>query len=146
MINWLRSIWQDITGGVSAAIQAFVNAIVSGICWVLDFIFGNVKGAWSGLAGAWKDSVGAIKSQGEALYDALAKVFGYYIPTFAMTAWWWVTHPGDLALVMFWWTVHWLEHFAWDAGHYLGEFTLALLLRNIQRVALMVETIVAAVL
>ena len=146
MLNWLRSIWQSVTGGISAVIQAFVHALVAGVCLVLDFIFGNVKSAWNELVTAAKDVATGAHILGSAVWNQLDKILTYYIPTFAMTAWWWVTNPDSLALVMLWHLLKWLEHYAWTAAQYLGEFAFALFLRNIKRFALLIETIITAVI
>jgi hypothetical protein len=42
--------------------------------------------------------------------------------------------------------VHQLEERAWQIAPYLGKFLLALLVRNVGRVARLTETIVAAIL
>ena len=146
MLNWLRSIWNTITGGVSTVIQAFVHALVSGIALVLDFIFGNVKGAWGELVTAAHEFVTGAHILGAAIWNQIDKIVTYYIPFYAYTAWWWVTNLDSLALVLLWHLLKWLEHYAWTAAQFLGEFTLALVLRNIRRLALLVETIVAAII
>ena len=146
MVNWLRSIWGFITGGVTAAVQAFVHALISGIAIVLDFIFGNVKGAWGELVTAARDLASGAHVLSSAVWNQLDKIITYYIPFYAYTAWWWVTNLDSLALVLLWHLLKWLEHYAWTAAQYLGEFTLALILRNLRRLALLVETIVTAVI
>src|SRR6266705_6789863 len=62
----------------------------------------------------------------------------------AYTAWWYVTHPGALAGLLFWPLVHLLEDNAWQAGRVLGEFTLALVARNTRRLAQLAEDIISA--
>lgn len=146
MVNWLKGIWSTITGGVSSVIQAFVHALVNGIALVLDFIFGNVKGAWVSLVDAYHDIVTGVHTFVSAVWNELNLIITYYIPTYAFTAWWWVTHLDDLALVLLWHVLKWLEHYAWTAALYLGEFILALIVRNIRRIMLLAETIVTAVL
>ncbi len=62
------------------------------------------------------------------------------------TMWHFFTHLAAFAELLFWHLVTALEAHAWDAGKYLGEFFLALIVHNIRRFALLVETIIDAVL
>lgn len=146
MLNWLSGIWGSITGGISSAIQNFVRILISGICTVLDFIFGNVGKAWDDVVNAAHDFETAAHTFGSAAWNQFDKILTYYIPTFAMTAWWWVTNLDSLAQVMLWHILKWLEYYAWPAAQFLGEFTLALILKNLRQVALMIETIITAII
>jgi hypothetical protein len=62
------------------------------------------------------------------------------------TMWHFFTHLPAFAELLFWHLITALEHHAWDVGKYLGEFFLALIVHNIRRFALLVETIVDAIL
>lgn len=146
MVSWLKGIWNTITGGISSAIQFFVHTLVNGLAFILDFIFGNVKGAWNALVDAYHDVVTGVHTFVSAVWNQLNLIITHYIPMYAFTAWWWVTHLDDLANVLLWHLLKWLEHYAWTAALYLGEFLLALILRNIRRLALLVETILTAVI
>lgn len=62
------------------------------------------------------------------------------------TAWWYVTHPAQLAALLGDPLVDWLEANSWSVARRLGSFTLALVLHNTRRLASTVEDIVAAIL
>ncbi len=61
-------------------------------------------------------------------------------------AWWWITHPENLAQFLFWHIIRWLEFYAWEAGKRLGTFGLALVRHNLHRFLILIEDIVSAVL
>lgn len=146
MLSWLERILGEIGGAVSSAVRAAISFVVGGLTSLLSGLFGLVKEAWGVLALAGGDLERAAQAFGESVWDRLAAVITHLIPRYAMTAWWWVTHPDQLARVLLWWVLHWLEQEAWTAGLYLGEFVLALIRRNVRRVALLAETIIHAVL
>lgn len=73
------------------------------------------------------------------------------------TAWHWLTHEGatmwhyfthlpDFAELLFAHLIASLEKHAWDAGKLLGEFFLALIVRNLMRFVTLMEDIVDAIL
>lgn len=62
------------------------------------------------------------------------------------TMWHYFTHLDEFAMLLFWHFVTALERLAWDVAKVLGEFLLALIVRNVVRFATLVETIVDAVL
>lgn len=146
MFDWLthtaRSVWHGVTSDVSS----FVHGVLAGLVGLLTTLFAHVTGAWDDLERAAHDLEVGAKLYGESLWRKLSEIVGYWIPHFAYTAWWWVTHPSALAETLTWHIVAWLERNAWVAGRYLGEFTLALLARNPRRIARLAETIVTAVL
>lgn len=146
MLSWLTRILQIIAGGLGSAVLNAITTLFGGLVSLLSGLFGNVKGAWAILADAGRLLEDAARAFGEAVWDRLDAVITHLIPRYAMTAWWWVTHPDRLAEVLAWWVVHWLERNAWTAARYLGEFTLALLRHELRRVADLAETVLAAIL
>lgn len=60
-------------------------------------------------------------------------------------AWWWITHPEELAEFLFWHVISALERHAWDAGKRLGTFGLALVRSNLHRFLILAEDIISAV-
>lgn len=146
MLNWLLGTIGGWFSSVGSAVYNFVKTLLAGITGVLDLIFGRVGSAWDELVNSARSVESMIHSYASSVWNVLDRILTYYIPTFAMTAWWWVTNPDALAQVLLWHLVKWLEVWAWSVAQYLGEFILALLVRNLRRVALLVETILAAVL
>lgn len=146
MLSWLVNTVGGWLGSVGSAVVNFVRSVVGGVVGLLDFIFGRVGSAWDDLVTAVKTLAGVVHEYTVSVWQVLHRIMTYYIPVFAMTAWWWVTNPDALAQVLLWHLLKWLEAWAWTVAQYLGEFILALLVRNLRRIALLVETIVAAVL
>jgi hypothetical protein len=109
-------------------------------------VYHDVTSAWDDLLHTAEGIETGAWHLGRAVWRQFNRVLTYWVPHFAMTAWWWVTHPDQLALVLFWWTLHYLERFAWTAAQYLGEFALALVMRNLRRFLHLAEEILAAVL
>lgn len=146
MLNWLLGAIGGWLSSVGSAVANFVRTVVGGLASILDIIFGRVGSAWDDLASTVRSFEGLVHSYASSVWNQLDKILTYYIPTFAMTAWWWVTNPDALAQVLLWHVIKWLEYYAWTAAQYLGEFVLALVVRNLKRLALLAETIIAAVL
>lgn len=146
MLNWVRSFFSNPLGTLDSTVKAVVQAVVSGLAGVIDTIFGNVTGAWGDLERAVEAGALAADHWALAVYRHLAQIITHDIPVFAHTAWWWTTHPGQLARVMFWDLIRLLEDNAWTVAHYLGTFAVSLILRNPRRIAAAAESVLAAIL
>lgn len=146
MLNWLVNTIGGWLNSVGSAVYNFVRTVVGGVTGVLDLIFGRVSDAWDDLLNAARSIEGTIKSYVSSVWNVLDRILTYYIPTFAMTAWWWVTNPDALAQVLLWHLVKWLETWAWTVAQYLGEFILALIVKELRRILALVETVVTAIL
>lgn len=146
MPSWLEHILQAAEKLIPAPIRDVLTASISGILSVLDGLTGNVTGAWHELAVAFD----ALRAGHFELLTALENVFmsiiGHWIPHYAITAWWWVTHPDQLAEQLVFYVVKWLEREAWTIAPYLGKFLLALVVKNVPRLLPLIESIVAAIL
>lgn len=79
------------------------------------------------------------------LYGILKTALGW-INGIGATMWHYFTHLAEFAELLFGFLVLALEKHAWDIGEKLGEFFLALIVKNMVRFATLVETIVDAVL
>jgi hypothetical protein len=146
VLSWLGRVWGSLWGGVSSAVSAAVHFVIGGIAGLLDTIFGDVGDAWDDLVSTTAKLAGGAEAIGKSVWNQVDKILTHYIPFYAMTAWWWVTNLESLAQVLLWHLLKWLETWAWTAAQYLGEFTLALVVRNLRRLMILVETIVSAVL
>jgi hypothetical protein len=146
VLNWLRSTIDGWLGLISRAIREFVHAVVGAVVGALESLFRNVTGAWDDLVTAARELESSAWHLGRALWHQLDRIITYWVPHFAMTAWWWVTHPDQLAHVLYWHTIRYLETYAWQTGRYLGEFATALVVANLRRFTLLVEDIIHAVL
>lgn len=146
MLNFIRGLLTNPVGTIEASVRSLISTVVGGLASLLDTIFGNVDGAWHDLASAFDDAEGVIKHFTSAVFGHLWQIVTHDIPVFAQTAYWWVTHPGDLANVLFWHLMRALENQAWQVAQWLGEFITATLVRNIRQVAALAETVLAALL
>lgn len=146
MLNWLRSVAGTVAAWLGKAGGNVVNLAIGGIAAIFDLVTGNVSGAWTRLQQVIADVLGLSRQVLDDITQHLVTLLKHLIPRYAMTAWWWVTHPDDLASVLFWYLVKWLEARAWTVGKYLGDFALSLVAHNVKRLALLVEDIVKAVL
>jgi hypothetical protein len=96
-----------------------------------------------------------------SIFDAFRKwvINSIWNPLFKSltNAWHWLTHEGAtmwhfftnlaaFAELLFWHILHSLESHAWDAGKFLGDFFLALVVHNIVRFATLIESVIDAVL
>lgn len=123
-----------------------VLALWHGINWVWDHAVAEIntlrKLAWSWVAGLWhmvlRDVWAPLKAFADHLYD-LIKAWAY-------VAWWWITHLDRLADAMIFHIAASLEKYAWQLARLLGTFLTALILHNVRRFVLLLETIIAAVL
>lgn len=146
MLNWLRGIISGIGGAVSSGISDAVSAVISALAAVVDFVFKDVLDAWTGLAKAWHDFDVLTGAWIPEVVRLFTRILTYDIPHFAYTAWWWTTHPDQLASVLYWYLIGYLEERAWATAGYLGEFITALIARNLRRVALLIEDILHAII
>lgn len=146
MLNWIRQFFGNPLGTLDSTVRAVVQAVVSGLAGVIDTVFGRVTGAWGDLERAVEAGALAADHWALAVFRQLHQIITYDIPVFARTAWWWVTHPGQLARMMFWDLLRLLENNAWTAAHYLGTFAVSLILRNPRRIARAAEAVLAAIL
>lgn len=85
-----------------------------------------------------RDIWAPLKRQADRIWHDLIQ-WGY-------TAWYYITHPDKLAALVGPALVAWLEGEAWSLGGKLGTFFVALFVRNLRRVALLVEDILHAAL
>lgn len=97
--------------------------------------------AWSWIQALWHrvvtDVWDPLKKYADLIWHDLLK--------WGWVAWWWITHPQNLAGLLFWHIIGWLEHYAWEASKRLGTFGLALVRNNLHRFLILIEDIVAAV-
>jgi hypothetical protein len=146
VLNWLRNLLDSAARGIGDGADKLARAAAAGIASVFAYVSGDVSDAWDTLERA---ADGLEQYLTEVLAEhtrELIRLFTYDIPHFAETAWWWVTHPAQLAEALGWHLVRWLEDNAWTAADYLGQFALALILRNVRRIAHLAEHVITAIL
>jgi hypothetical protein len=100
------------------------------------------KLAWSWILDLWRNVLRFV-------WDPLkrfADLIWHDLLKWGWTAWWWITHPEELAGFLFWHIIHWLEFYAWEAGKRLGTFGLSLVRHNLHRFLILVEDVISAVL
>lgn len=146
MLSWLRRFLSNPVGTTAAAAKDLITVTTTALAGLLDTIFGHVGSAWADLAKVLGDAE-SINGQWErAVYARMREVITHWIPRYALTAWWWATHPSALAKAMFWYLIRELEDNAAAASRYLGGWLLSLLLRQTRVVVAALEAILAAVL
>lgn len=146
MFDFLVRAWRDALHlGEDAVAKA--GALTTGlIATVLSALTRSVAAAWSTFARVTEDWALTAATWIASVTSLLARIVTFDIPHYAMTAWWWVTHPEQLAEQISWWVVRFLEVNAWTAARYLGEFMTALLLAQLRTFVRVVELILEAVL
>lgn len=146
MLGWL---WRVITTPIRLLDQGahdLASLALRGLAAVISYVFRDVTRAWSDFTHVWDAFASVTERWLGGIEAKLRLIIEHWLPRFAITAWWWVTHPDRLAEVLFWWIIRYLEKYAWQAAEHLGEFFTALWLRNLRRTLHLAETILAAVL
>lgn len=146
MPGWLEHILGLAEKLVPQPVLDIIGIGVTGVVSVLTGLTGNVSGAWHELAVAFDAMRAGHFDLMTTLEAVLGSIIGHWIPKYAITAWWWVTHPDQLAEQLSLYVIKWLEREAWTIAPYLGKFVLALVVRNIRRILPIIEQIIAAVL
>jgi len=159
--NWLRESAGRFVGAVYDHIRAILLYWVPRIFGWIDAVYHRAISAVEHLARLAWGWVRALESDVQrwilALYHwawqhvylplrAYADWLWARIKAWAYVAYWWITHPAKLAELLLWPLVAALEAAAWDVARVLGTFTTALIVRNVRRVAQLIETVLAAVL
>lgn len=146
MLNWARSLLGSAASAGLGALRSLLDAAIAGITSVLDTVFGNVFSAWHDLARAAEIAAIATGHYTEWTYDHLRHLVGHDIPVYAQTAFWWVTHPEQLARVLFWHLVRMAEDNAFTVARYLGSFAISLAWHHADELAKTAEDIIDAIL
>jgi hypothetical protein len=146
VFSWLaglgRRAYHDVTGFVGSA----AHAVASGLVGLLSLLFGHVTGAWDDFTRAMGDFRKTVEDYCREAWRKAEEVIRYWIPHFAYTAWWWVTHPDQFAHVLLYHLVAWAEREAYTLARHLGEFGLHYVRHNVRRLAHLAEAVIAAVL
>lgn len=145
MLNWLRGLFSSGVTTLLTGLRDLIETGLHGIGAIIDTVFGQVTRSWTGFARA--STLNQVAQAGllGAVFRALHQLITHDIPVWAHTAWWWVTNPEKLALMLFWFFLRLLEDNAWTVAGYLGTFIVALIARNARRVALTAEHIITAI-
>lgn len=146
MPNWLAGFLESAAGLVPAPVANMISGGLAALAGLFGQVTTDVSGAWDDLTANLDALATGHKSLLTELLGKLEQIVKHWIPRYAITAWWWIEHPDQLAQRLLWFLLHQLERYAWTAGKYLGRFTLALLTRNVRHVAALAEEIITAVL
>jgi hypothetical protein len=145
-ISWIGGVVGRAGRAVASGVSDLVHTAVGGLISLLGSLFGNVSGAWDELTTAAAGLEHAAETFGRGCWRQFDVILHHWIPKYAFTAWWWVTHPEQLSDALFWHLVRWLERRAFTAARYLGGFAAALLIHNLRQVLALIEDVIAAVL
>jgi hypothetical protein len=146
IINFATYVVKVLVPGVVAWVKTEITRLETALAqaahdlatWVNDLI-GRIAAAaadviqWV-LANVWAPVQAAI-----GLLTANLEKWGY-------TAWYYITHPDQLAELLINSIVTSLETHSWDIAKRLGQFTLALIAQNIPRLLQLIEDILTAVI
>lgn len=146
MLNWLSSFVSGFAGSVTADIRNFVHWAIHGIAGVMSTVFHQVTSAWDDYYRAARTFADGAFKFARNVFRMIERIVTYWIPHYAIYAWWWITHPDKLAARLGWHIVSWIERESWAVAGRLGKFTLHLITRNARHVAALMEEIVTAVL
>lgn len=144
--NWvnyfLHSVIPWIVGRVEAAFRYALDLWHDAISYAQRGLAILENLAWSWIQSAYRwvyDHVWLpLKRYADAIWDAVLK-WGY-------TAFWWITHPDQLAKKLLGWLIIAAEDSFWLIAAPVGTFALRIVVANARRFALLLETIVTAVL
>lgn len=124
VFNYAIELWRDAIAYAARGLAALEHWAWSWIQYVLRWAYDNI----------WLP----LKKYADAIWDALVK-WGYY-------AWWWITHPAELATALLDYLIAAAETAFWRIAAPVGEFALRIVVANLQRFVQLIETIIAAVL
>ena len=167
MFSWIAKAFNWATGKIDSTVASWVNTVIRGIWTFLTSLFGAVITAWNDFYNGVKAAAHGIATLAEETYNWtkwLLDVFwhqwltwlGTHVLKPLTTAWNWVTHEGATVwyylthaadLVNFLWDalIANLESKAWSVGEKLGQFFLALIVKNLTNFAKLIEDILDAV-
>jgi hypothetical protein len=146
MLEWLHHQIDSIGGRVTGAIKDAAHVVASGLGGLVTMVFGRVTTAWHDMTSAAVILERAAGEFGAAAWGQLHALITHWIPAFAMTAWWWVTHPEQLARTLGWHIVAFLESHAEQAAQYLAMFALHLIRTRLRSLLTVAEHVITAVL
>lgn len=121
--NYAVELWRDAISYAARGLAALEHLAWSWIQYVLKWAYDNI---WLPL----------IK-YADAIWRDLLK-WGY-------TAWWWITHPTELATVLLDYLIAAAEAAFWRIAAPVGTFALRLVVANLRRFVGLLETIITAV-
>lgn len=145
VLSWLESFITAAGSLVPSPIRDFVHWALHGIVGVVSTVFHQVTSAWDSLASSTAAFSRDLAGFADVVFHQLWRVITYYIPHYAIYAWWWITHPEQLAERLFWYIVKALERHAWAATQVMGKFVLNLIHHNVRHLAAVMEDIITAV-
>lgn len=167
--------WDDFTGaidGLGDSIWHFVNRVWHALWWLITkevpriwrWLAQESARVWKGIRYAWATAVRLFNDAigfAERIVDDvigwvqrdvwkplrdLADLLWRDLLKWGWTAWWWITHPADLAKMLLAYLIKAAEDAFWSVATPAGTFALRLVLANARRFAILIEDIVRAVL
>lgn len=144
--NWISYLWNTILpyiyGRIEAAIGYAVELWRDAISYAANGLAALERLAWSWIQSiiSWAyDNIWLpLKRYADAIWNALVQ-WGYY-------AWWWITHPDQLAKALLGFLIQAAEDAFWSIAAPVGTFALRIVIANTQRFVQLLEAIIAAVL
>jgi hypothetical protein len=145
MFGWIDKAWQWAAGNIGGTIVSWVHDVIRGFWYVLNALFGNVTGAWSGLKDIFDFFGSKIERFFDEVYRAIREAYGW-INTHGYLVYYYITHPAKLVDLLWEALIANLESTAWETAERLGKFFLSLILRNLEKFLMLIEDILHAVL
>lgn len=167
MFSWIAKAFDWATGKIDSTVASWVNTVIRGIWSFLTSLFSVVIDAWNTFYGAVKDVAHGIATLALETYNWtkwLLDVFWHdwlvwlgahvlkpledaynWVVHEGATVWHYLTHAADLVDFLWDALLAQLESQAWAAADKLGQFFLALIIKNLKHFASLIEDIIDAV-
>lgn len=146
MLGWLNRFLHSIGSHLPSPVRDAINWSVSAIGGLFGTITNDVAGAWKELTSGFDALQHTIETWTSGEWSKLKEIVEHWIPQYAITAWWWVTNPGQFAQLLLYHLVAALEKYALTVAKYLGQFTLALITKQLPALLKIAEQVLAAIL
>lgn len=161
VVNWLIGQVENVAREIGSWISYLWNTI-------LPWIYGRINAAFQWAEDLWRDAIGyaarglaaleqwawnAIQAVYRWAYDNIWLPLKQYADSiwdhllqWGYTAWWWITHPDQLARALLGWLIVAAEDAFWAIAAPVGSFALRIVIANTQRFVQLLETIITAVI
>jgi hypothetical protein len=167
VFNWIARATNWAFGTIGGTVVGWVHDLINGVFGFLHSIFGFVIAGWNTFFNtirSWADSVGHFMGE---VADAFVYIWRvWWVKTYrwimhdivdpllkawdwlrheGAILWYYITHPAELVAYIYDDIILRIEKLAWSTAEKLGEFFLALIIKNLKTLLHVIEDIVDAV-
>jgi hypothetical protein len=144
MLNWIRDAYHWATGSIGGTIVGWVHGLVSGLWKYLESIFSPVEKAWDDFANSWSNIEKFFYDFFQSVYHRITDIYDW-INKEGYLAYYYISHPGKLALRVIDGIAAMTEDDAIEAAEGAGKFVLNIIYKNPKDVAKAIEDILDAI-